>query len=170
MEFFEAKTKYTLYGGARGGGKSWAIRRKAALLCFQYPGIRILIMRRSFNELRENHILPLQEELNGFAKYKDIDKSFTFTNGSRIKLGYCDTESDVLQYQGQEYDIVFIDEATQMTWYQFTMMKPILRGVNNFPKRIYLTANPGGVGHAWVKRLFIDRVFEKNERKDWWGN
>ena len=57
--FFTAKTRFIAYGGARGGGKSWAVRKKAMLLALGYPGIRILIMRRTFPELRENHILPL---------------------------------------------------------------------------------------------------------------
>lgn len=164
--FFESRTKYTLYGGARGGGKSWAVRVKACLLAFQFAGIRILIVRRTFPELYENHVIPLQEMLHGICPYRDKDKSFNFPNGSRLKLGYCANEGDVLQYQGQEYDIVFMDEATQLTEYQFNMLKAIVRGVNEFPKRIYLTANPGGVGHMWVKRLFIDRAFKGNEKPE----
>ena len=57
--FFEAKNRYVAYGGARGGGKSWAVRRKALLLALRYSGIKILIVRRSYGELRENHIRPL---------------------------------------------------------------------------------------------------------------
>jgi phage terminase large subunit len=74
-----------------------------------------------------------------------------------------DSERDVLRYQGQEYDVIAIDEATQLTEYQFSTLKACLRGANGLPKRMYLTCNPGGVGHAWVKRLFIDRVFKANE-------
>lgn len=164
--FFLSKTKYTLYGGARGGGKSWSVRRKALLLGLNYAGIKMLIVRRTFPELESNHITPLKEELNGIARYKERNKVFYFDNGSMISLGYCASDSDVLQYQGQEYDILFIDEATQLSEYQFNTLKAVVRGVNNFPKRIYLTANPGGPGHAWVKRLFIDRLFRDNENPD----
>ena len=163
MEFFLARARFVAYGGARGGGKSWAIRQKAKLLALHYPGIRILLLRRTFPELRENHILPLCSELNGVARYKENDKAFTFYNSSRLIFGYCAGEGDVTQYQGQEYDIIFLDEATQFTEYQFSALTACLRGANPFPKRMYLTCNPGGVGHGWVKRLFVDRAFKPGE-------
>jgi len=165
-EFLLAKEKYVLYGGARGGGKSFIVRRKAKILALQYPGIQILIMRRTFPELRKNHQMPLETELNGFAKWRDSDKAFIFPNGSRIWLGYCENESDVQQYQGQEFPVIFMDEATHFTEYIFDFMKTCNRGPNNFPKRIYLTANPGGIGHQFVKRLFIDRVFQGRENPE----
>ena len=164
--FFKSETKYTMFGGARAGGKSYAVRYKASLMALNYPGIKILIIRRTFAELRKNHTLPLMEILNGIAKYKDSEKAFVFPNGSRIELGYCDSEGDVLQYQGVEYDVVFLDEATQMTEYQFHWLAETIRGTNGFPKRMYLTCNPGGVGHAWVKRLFIDRIYQNKEKPE----
>lgn len=163
VEFFKAKNRFVAYGGARGGGKSWAVRKKAMLMALNYAGIKILILRRTYPELRENHIRPMQEELLEIARYKETDKAFPFPNGSRIKFGYCDSESDVLQYQGQEYDVIFLDEATQFTEYQFQTLTACIRGANSFPKRMYLTCNPGGVGHAWVKRLFIDREYQNSE-------
>lgn len=161
--FFEADTRFIAYGGSRGGGKSWAVRKKAQLLAIRYAGIRILLLRRTFPQLRENHILPLMSDLLGVASYKETEKAFLFPNGSRIKFGYCDSEADVLQYQGQEFDVIFLDEATQFTEYQFHTLTACLRGANDFPKRFYLTCNPGGVGHGWVKRLFLDRQYEKTE-------
>lgn len=161
--FFLARSRFVAYGGARGGGKSWAVRKKALLLGVRYPGIRMLLLRRTFPELKENHILPLHIELEGLATYKEVDKAFTFANGSRLKFGYCDSEKDVLQYQGQEYDVIFMDEATQFTYYQFNTLTACLRGANSFPKRMYLTCNPGGVGHDWVKRLFVDREYRGSE-------
>ena len=165
-QFFLAHQRFIAYGGARGGGKSWAVRKKALLLAVQYPGIRILLLRRTFPELRENHIRPLLSEWKGLASYRETDKSFSFVNGSRLKFGYCDSESDVLQYQGQEYDVIFMDEATQFTEYQYHTLTACLRGANDFPKRMYLTCNPGGVGHAWVKRLFIDRAYQGSEKPE----
>ncbi len=164
--FFKARRRFIAYGGARGGGKTWAVRVKAMLLACRYAGIKILIVRRSFQELRDNHILPLQMELRDIARWKEQEKRFIFPNGSYIRFGYCSAERDVLQYQGQEYDIIFIDEATQLTEFQFQTFKGCLRGVNDFPKRMYLTCNPGGVGHAWVKRLFIDRQYVEGERPE----
>lgn len=167
-EFFMSESKFTSYGGARGGGKSWALRYKLILLCLRYPGIRTLLIRRSFPELRENHIVPLIGilEKNGLASYSEQHKAFGFKNGSLIKLGYLSCERDLLRYQGQEFDIIALDEATQFFENAFFVLAASLRGANDFPKRMYLTCNPGGVGHGWVKRLFIDRDYRDGERAE----
>ncbi|NLK39472.1 MAG: hypothetical protein GX303_04395 [Clostridiales bacterium] len=165
-EFLTATARFVAYGGARGGGKSHAVRLKATLLALRYPGISILILRRSYPELYENHIRVMSAELAGAALYRDSDKSLTFLTGSRIKFGYCDGDGDLDQYQGREYDVIFIDEATQFSEYQFRVLCACLRGVNSFPKRFYLTCNPGGPGHEWVKRLFIDRNFREGENPE----
>lgn len=164
--FLLSKKRFVAYGGARGGGKSHIIRQKAVILALAHEGIRLLIMRKTYPELRENHILPLQKMLGGAAKYREIEKAFIFPNGSRIRLGYCDNDNDLNQYQGQEYDIIFIDEATHFSEYQFKILNACIRGVNAFPKRMYLTCNPGGVGHQWVKRLFVDREYRDGERAE----
>ena len=165
-EFLRAKERFVAYGGSRGGGKSFAVRMKAALAALRYAGIRILILRRSYPELYENHIKTLRRQLAGAAVYRDTDKSLSFANGSLIKFGYCDTDADAERYQGQEYDMIFMDEATHFTAYQFDCLCACLRGANRFPKRFYLTCNPGGVGHTWVKRLFIDRDYRTGERAE----
>ena len=167
-EFMQARARYIAYGGARGGGKSWAVRAKAMLMASrdEYAGIKIRIVRRTCPELWENHIRIMQQQLLGLAHWRAQDKSFTFPNGSRITFGSCKAESDVHQYQGQEYDIIFLDEATQFTEYQYSTFTACNRGATKFPKRMYLTCNPGGVGHAWVKRLFIDREFNQSERPE----
>lgn len=165
-QFFLERHKYVAYGGARGGGKSWAVRRKAALMCFAYPGIRIGIFRRTYPELKANHIDPLISELGGSARYIKSERVFNVVGGSTIKLAYADCESDLSRFQGQEFDTFFIDEATQIPEEWFEKLKACVRGVNSFPKRIYITCNPGGVGHAWVKRLFITRAYKDKENPD----
>ena len=70
VDFFMAQSRYIAYGGSRGGGKSWAVRTKAMLLALNYPGIQILLLRRTFPELRENHVMPLLAKLQGVADYK----------------------------------------------------------------------------------------------------
>lgn len=164
--FFASRARYTAYGGARGGGKSWALRRKLVALCLRYPGIRCLLVRRSYAELKANHVDPLLREYAGLMTYRETDKRLDLPNRSSIQLGYCSSNRDVLRYQGQEYDIIAIDEATQLNEYQFSIFKACLRGVGAVPRRMYLTCNPGGVGHAWVKRLFIDRAFRPDEDPD----
>ena len=74
IEFFNADTRYIAYGGARGGGKSWAARTKSVLLALYYPGIQILLLRRTYPELRENHILTLRGILRDVAHYVDSEK------------------------------------------------------------------------------------------------
>lgn len=165
-EFLSAVERYVLYGGARGGGKSWSVRIKAALLALGFPGITLLILRRSYPELTQNHISPLRDMLEPYgAKYNDKEKTL-YVGKSRIIFGYCDNDNALRRYQGNEYDTIFIDEATQFQWEWFDKLKPCVRGANKFPKHIFLTANPGDVGHAWVKRLFIDRDFLPNEDPD----
>lgn len=165
--FFLAEARHIAYGGARGGGKSWAMRRKFVLLAFRYPGLRLLLLRRTLPELYENHVLPLQKELYGAVDYQSTQRAFLFPNGSRIKLGYCDREADVFQYQGQEYDVVGLEEATHFTESQMQFLTTCNRSVrSDFSPRMYYTCNPGGVGHAWVKRLFIDRNYRNSERAE----
>lgn len=163
-EFFLSKTKHTAYGGARGGGKSWAMRRKFVLLASNYAGLRLLLLRRTFAELETNHILPLLSELNGFAKYNQTQRVFKFPNGSILKLGYCDAEKDVYQYQGQEYEVIGFEEATQFTPFQMQFIATSNRTTRtDFTPRMYYTCNPGGPGHDYIKRLFIDRDFLPEE-------
>lgn len=166
-EFFRSRVKHTAYGGARGGGKSWAMRTKLVMLAARYAGIQCLLLRRTFPELRENHIVPMLQLLGGVARYKAQDKVFEFCNGSRIVLGYCSNELDALQYQGQSYDVIGFEEATQFTEAQYHWVISSLRPtVGGFAPRAYYTCNPGGVGHAWVKRLFIDRDFRASEKPE----
>lgn len=163
-EFFLSRARHTAYGGARGGGKSWAMRRKFILLALRYPGLNLLLLRRTLPELRENHLIPMQRELYGFAVYNSAERVFRFPNGSRIKLGYCDTMQDVYQYQGQEYAVIGLEEATHFTEEQMRFLTTCNRTTRkDFSPRMYYTCNPGNVGHAWVKRLFIDRLYAENE-------
>ncbi len=162
-EFLSATEKYIAFGGARGGGKSWAVRTKAKLLALRYGGIRLLILRRTYQELESNHIRFLRRELHGIAEYRATDRIFTFPNGSTIEFGYCANDSDLDRYQGAEYDVIFIDECTQLKESWMRQLAACIRGVNAYPKRIYYTCNPGGPGHSYIKRLFIDRRFEPGE-------
>ena len=165
-EFLACEKKYVAFGGARGGGKSWAVRCKAKLLALRYAGIRILLVRRSLAELEANHLAFLRQELADVAEYRAGERQFRFCNGSVLQFGYCGCDRDLDRYQGAEYDVIFLDEATQLKEQWMRQIAACVRGVNDFPKRIYYTCNPGGPGHGYIKRLFIDRRFEDGERPE----
>lgn len=163
IDFLKDPHKHVAYGGARGGGKSWTLREKLRLLGIYYPGIQMLLIRRTYAEVTKNHLKQLKKMLKDIAKYNKTEKVFYFINGSTLNLGYCASDDDVSQYQGTEYDIVAIDEATQMSELQLKQIAACCRGVNKFPKHIYYTCNPGGQGHAYIKRLFIDKIYTEQE-------
>ena len=161
--FCQARTRYVGYGGARGGGKSHVVRIKAFGGALTYPGIRILIVRKEYPELEQTMILPMRKMIPAeIASYNGSMHMFFFSNGSIIKFGHYGSGDDV-EYQGQEYDWIFMDEATQFTESQFRTLGACLRGATKIPRRMYLTCNPGGVGHMWVKRLFISRQYRQGE-------
>lgn len=171
QQFLDANSFFVCYGGAKGGGKSHVIRLKSVGMCLNYPGIRVLMIRCHYPELEENLVRPILRWLPPeIYSYNGTSHLLTFYNGSVIKFGHYDGDAAENEYQGVEYDVIFIDEATQLSERAFRYLQGCIRGVNDFPKRMYLTCNPGGVGHRWVKRLFIDRNYivddenpEKNE-------
>ena len=175
VQFLKSTALYCGYGGARGGGKSHAVRIDAVRGALKYPGIKILIVRRRYTDLQGNYVEPLNKILpSTIAEYNSQLHQYYFINGSTIKLGHFQSYGQAAdEYQGQEFDWIFMDEATQFTEQEFRLLGGCLRGVNNIPKKFRLTMNPGGVGHRWVKRLFIDRQFktdcanpEENENPD----
>lgn len=167
--FLRDHHRHCAFGGARGGGKSWAVQYKAIRLALRWDGIKILIVRRTYPELVNNHIEPMSAKLAGVARYNKTDKCFTFTNGSMIKFGYCNNDKDVQQYQGAQYDVIFLDEATQLQEAWIKHINLAVRGVNGLPKRTYYTCNPGGASHGYIKRLFVDRDYQGSEKPEDYG-
>ncbi len=157
------RNRYIAYGGARGGGKSWMVRKWAALNALHYQGIKILIIRSTYSELEKNHIRPMRADTREIAQYNDQKKLLTFCTGSTIEFGYCRSERDMERYQGGEWDLIFIDEASNIPEECIKKFIPCVRGVNDFPKRTIYTLNPGGRSHHYFKRLFIDRDFRPGE-------
>lgn len=169
--FLRDKHKIVIFGGARGGGKSWAIRVKAVLMCLKHRGLIVTIVRQTYPELQANHIKPLRAMLktgtaDAIAKYTDAQKEFRFENGSTILCKYCSGDKDLERFQGLETHVLVIDEAAQMTEYQIKTLMACVRGADTFPKRIYLTCNPSGQGMGYIKRIAIDRKFEEGEDPD----
>ena len=126
----------------------------------------MLIVRRTYKDLEGNHIRTLRAMTRDFAAYNSTEKLLTFSNGSTIEFMYCARDADLDKLQGLEYDVIFLDEATQLSEYQMRTITATLRGVNDFPKRVYYTCNPGGQGHQYIKRLFIDKQYKPGENPE----
>ena len=176
IEFCKSRAKYTCYGGARGGGKSWVARFKAIGICLFYAGIRVAFARKTLEDLKRNHLVPFlymsEHELAGLMEWRAQERAFRFFNGSRIEFMFFNSDGDAARWQGQAFDVIFLEEATQFTEDQFNIIVQTNRRSDTiqphvqFQSRMYFTCNPGGVGHAWVKRLFIDRDYRDGERAE----
>lgn len=167
-EALEALSKpiviYVGYGGSRGGGKSHFSRAYLALRCLKYPGSKHLLIRRTFAELQRNHIDNFIKEFGKVGHYHAGKHYFIFNNGSIIELGYCEKDGDLERYQGGEYDTIVIDECQFQTEKRYEYFKGCLRTTRGslIPKML-LTFNPGGIGHTFLKRLFVDKVYDEKD-------
>lgn len=149
-----------LYGGAAGGGKSDALLM-GALQHVDVPGYAALILRRTYADLA----LPgavmdrAAQWLRGSAaRWNDQKKTWTFPSGATLTFGYLEHEEDKYRYQSSEFQYIALDELTQFTETQYTYMLSRLRRLagSAVPLRARGATNPGGRGHDWVKRRFID--------------
>lgn len=155
--FIKADADEVLFGGAAGGGKSYGQLVDALLYAVRYPGSKQLILRRTYPELEKSLIRTVQELYPAsLFTYRKSEHSGTFACGSLLDFGYLDNEGDVYKYQSAEYDVIRFDELTHFTEQMYVYLISRCRGVNDFPKHIKSSTNPGGVGHGWVKSRFID--------------
>lgn len=155
--FIEASQDEVLFGGAAGGGKSYGQLIDALLYALKYQKSRQLILRRTMPELEHSLIMvSLSFYPRSACKYKASSRKWEFFNGSIIEFGYLAGDKDMFRYQGAEYDIIRFDELTHFTEQQYIYLLSRIRGVNDYPKQIKSSTNPGGIGHSWVKRRFID--------------
>lgn len=147
-----------LYGGAAGGGKSDALLVEA-LRQVHKPNYRALILRKTYPQLREivDRSLQLFSPVFPDAEYKNTSHMWQFSSGAKIYFGSMQYPSDRYNYQGARYDYIAFDELTQFTeeeyFYLFSRNRPGDKGMRTY---IRATANPGGIGHSWVKKRFID--------------
>lgn len=161
----------TLFGGARGGGKSYGLRNIMVKRRLVYPGTHGVIFRRTYEEIESNHIRPIFVEHPWLKKYyKKQERFIEFPNGSTLEFCHCRFYDELDLYQGREWEDVAIDEAGQ--WPEDWVQR--LRGSNRTAKpglapRMLLTGNPGGIGHSWLKRVFISRTYKERENGEDYG-
>jgi hypothetical protein len=159
MECVTSDAEEILYGGAAGGGKSYALRAIAVSYCLQHPGATVVLFRRTFRELEDTHILRLQTELPSYiATYKATTHDFQFYNGSILMLRHCEKEDDVRSYDTFEADLMLFDELTSFTEFQYRYLITRCRSTKRWWKgrKIVSATNPGNIGHLWVKSRWID--------------
>lgn len=171
MLVLKSRATEILYGGAAYGGKSYLLRILAIALCIGIPGLQVYLFRRTYPDLIKNHMngsgsFPeLLAELleKGGAKIRN-DSEIEFANKSKIHLCHCQHEKDVFKYQGAEIHVLLMDELTLFTEfiYRFLRNRVRLGGLkvpDQWKHRLPLIvsgANPGNIGHAWVKSTFIN--------------
>ena len=146
-----------LYGGAAGGGKSDALVIEA-LRQVDVPNYRALILRKTFPQLREliDKTMQYYKPVFPAAKYNSSTHCWTFPSGAKIYFGSMFRAQDKYNYQGQQFDYIAVDELTHFTWEEYSYLmsrnRPSGPGTQVY---IRATANPGGIGHGWVKARFI---------------
>ena len=161
-EFMLSEAEELLYGGAAGGGKSYALRAWGVTYCMVYPGARVVLFRRTYPELEDTHLKSIQVEIpTSVANYSSGSYELTFPNGSIFMFRHCEKEDDVRKYDTAEFDAMLFDELTAFSQFQYTYLTSRCRSTKNWwpGPRFRSATNPGHVGHAWVKdRWKINKV------------
>jgi hypothetical protein len=158
-DFLASGETDVLYGGAAGGGKSYAMLIDPLRFAHR-AAHRGLIIRRSMPELRE--LIDKSRELypKAFpgAKYKEVEKLWIFPSGAKIEFGFLERDADVYRYQGQAYSWIGFDEITHLpTEFSWNYLASRLRTTDpEIETYMRCTANPGGSGAHWVKKRYID--------------
>lgn len=157
--FMESDAEELLYGGAKGGGKSYALRAWAVRYCMMYPGARLVLFRESYRELEETHIISIQQEIpTAVAHYSSKSHDLIFKNGSILHLRFCEKDEDARTYDTAEFDAILFDELTHFSQFTYTYLTSRCRSVKSWwpGPRIRAGATPLGRGHEWVKARWLD--------------
>jgi hypothetical protein len=160
-EFHCSPAKYRLFGGAAGPGKTKALLWEAILQANETAGCDTLLLRRTYPELESSLLAYFRRDVPRalYRSYNESKHLVTWHNGSTTRFGYCRTENDVYQYQGAEFLFIGIDELTHFTLkqWQFLTSRNRCPAPGSYSCMAGAT-NPGNIGHAWVKALWVDRV------------
>ena len=160
--FHGSPAKYRLFGGAAGPGKSTALLWEGVLQVIEHKEpVSALLLRRTFAELESSLLTYFRRDVpwrQMGAQYNESKHICTWPNGGTLRFGYCASETDVYQYQGAEFLFIGIDELTMFTlkMWQFLTSRNRCPVPKTFPCMAGAT-NPGNIGHAWVKALWIDK-------------
>ena len=160
-DFLAASEREVFYGGARGGGKSYAMLVDPLRYCHKETH-RALLLRRTMPELRDliTHSQRLYGRAFPGAKWREQEKEWRFPSGAKIEFGYAENMTDALRYQGQSYTWIGIDELPQYPSPDiYNFLRSSLRSVDpNIPVYMRATGNPGNIGSQWVREMFVDPI------------
>ncbi|CAN5423783.1 hypothetical protein BH10BAC5_BH10BAC5_17040 [soil metagenome] len=157
------------FGGSAGGAKSHGIRTVSLGAAIKFPERKILIFRRTYPDLLENHLIPLFKQYPHLRKYyHSSDRILTLPNGSLVIFGYAEHDSNIFNFQGKDYWLICIDEAGEISQMAMEYLKSRNRhiepdGTELAGKMVY-TFNWRGKGRAYLKRIFWNKIYEGNER------
>ena len=161
QEFHNSPAKYRLFGGAAGPGKTKALLWEAIFQANLWPGVDTLLLRRTYAELESSLLAYFRRDVprDFYRSYNESKRVITWKNGSTTRFGYCRNENDVYRYQGAEFLFIGIDELTHFTLkqWQFLTSRNRCPAPGTFSCMAGAT-NPGNIGHAWVKALWVDKV------------
>lgn len=145
-----------LFGGAKGGGKSSALVMDCVAYAFEYPGAICALFRETFADLEANLINEFKLRVpKTLYHYNETKHVATLFNGSVIRFSYIRNQKDAEKYQGQSINYIGVDELTKFKEEWIQELLSCMRSATGPPPRFRATANPGGIGHPWVKRVFI---------------
>ncbi|MDD3940560.1 MAG: phage terminase large subunit [Candidatus Pacebacteria bacterium] len=146
-------------GGARGPGKSHAVNAQIMIDdCQRVPGLKCLFLRQTGTSARESFEDLIDRLIKNKINFKfnRAENVLKFTNGSKVLIGGFKDEKDIDKYIGVEYDLMAIEEVNQLTESKVIKLKGSLRtSKSNWRPRMYVSFNPGGIGHQWVKKRYI---------------
>ena len=176
------RTKYTLFGGAKAVTKSYGLRWLLYRDCIRIPGLRCLLLRRTYGELESTHLLEMPSDAEKLkavgANYKSGIREFSFGNDSLIRAGHCETDSDVAKCLSTQWDRIVFDEMVTFSLPIFLAIVSCARSakeqvIAEGGAQVWGGTNPGGRGARWVHELFVGHDPDREQFPDYdpsqWG-
>lgn len=172
MEAVDGAPTFILFGGARGGSKSKCMREIAHRKGMTINHFRVLILRRTFKELDENHLRDVELEAPELdADWIPSARLLRYKTGATLRFGHCETAADAANYLSSEYDLIIFDELVTFEETQYLLIGSSARSTKaGVVPKILAATNPGGPQSHWVRQRFIDKTVDTTDFPDYAAN